>query len=69
MAVIVTVMQQEEEFFVVAWSMRQGTGAPLLLVAGQKAILQAIDCSTQSLVMVRGHRNDAMDCARMLQYR
>jgi len=37
---------------VVAWSMRQGTGAPLLLAAGQKSVLHVIDCSKQSLVMV-----------------
>jgi hypothetical protein len=46
--------QKDEEFFVVAWSVRPGSGAPLLLAAGKKSVLHAIDCGTQTLVMVRG---------------
>ncbi|KIZ04250.1 Polycomb group protein FERTILIZATION-INDEPENDENT ENDOSPERM [Monoraphidium neglectum] len=61
---IYTDADANEDLFVANWSVRPGTRAPLLLVAGVKAILRVIDCSRQSLVMsLRGHGKDIHDIA------
>lgn len=45
-------VQADEEYFVVKWSVDTETGAPLLLLAGKRALLHVINCATGTLEVV-----------------
>ena len=45
-------MQENEEFYACKWSVNPETGAPLLLLAGKRGLLKALDCSTEELSAV-----------------
>ena len=44
--------QENEEFYACKWSVNPETGAPLLLLAGKRGLLKALDCSTEELSAV-----------------
>ena len=45
-------VQENEEFYACKWSVNPETGAPLLLLAGKRGLLKALDCSTEELSAV-----------------
>ena len=48
--------QAEEEYFAVKWSVDGESGAPLLLLAGKRALLHVINCATGVLEAVGVHK-------------
>lgn len=53
-----------ERFYVCKWSVNETTGAPLLLVAGSKGLVRAIDCHKNTVSHTfAGHGNDINDIA------
>lgn len=42
-------LQANEEYFVCAWSLDEASGAPLLLLAGKKGLLLAVNALTGTL--------------------
>nr|CCA26226.1 DNA topoisomerase putative [Albugo laibachii Nc14] len=49
---------QEEQFFIIAWTIDMLGGSPLLAAAGYRGHIKVIDCVTQSiLVVLSGHGN------------
>ena len=45
-------VQENEEFYACKWSVNVRTGAPLLLLAGKRGLLKALNCDTEELSMV-----------------
>ena len=45
-------VQENEEFYACKWSVNVRTGAPLLLLAGKRGLLKALNCETEELSMV-----------------
>lgn len=56
--------QASEEYFVCAWSLDPATGAPLLLLAGKRGVLLAVDAATGRLAAcMEGHGSSINDMA------